>query len=232
VAEFPPPRAILEGESVSIHLPFGGRETIVDEVIIVPPQQRTRWYLALQDSSRFGMYASSVIGELRKRGLEPAAPPTGAIQTMTTIAYPPTPTITGAPRAFSAADGERKISQIRVSVNGGPDSALTGLGTAHGNLVWIYVPGRGRYILSLTPRPALGFSRASEVRGGYLTVTVDGVALSVTSTGPIAPGSAPYVIYALHDNDFAPTASRQRELVLAGSVGKGEIALLRRDQIK
>jgi hypothetical protein len=55
------------------------------------------------------------------------------------------PTVEGSPRAFSAADAEMRLTQPRVTLNGTvqPTAGRT-TPNATGNLVWFYIPGRGR----------------------------------------------------------------------------------------
>jgi hypothetical protein len=68
-------------------------------------------------------------------------------------------------------------------------------------VVWIYVPGQGRYLLSLVPRP--NFQRAGEVRGSTLRFTVGAANVSVTADR-IAPGDAAFNLYVLHEPKWVP----------------------------
>src|SRR5579863_9323272 len=74
----------------------------------------------------------------------------------------PVPTVSGTARDFSAQDAEMLLDKPRVSVNGAlQDTAVSrAVEDASGALVWFYLPERGRYILSLAPRPQLGFVKA------------------------------------------------------------------------
>jgi hypothetical protein len=230
-AIYPRPRIMREGEMISIDMGTdGASEGITDDVLIVPPQPRTQaQQLWETDYFRFMAYKSGVNGELRKRGLEPAE------ETQPGFGRPPprsAPAIAGTPQPFSAADAELKIGEPRIGVNGGPEGTHDSLEAATGSLVWFHIPGRGRYILSLTPRPELGFTRAGEVRGGSLTVSVDGDTFSLESSLPIAPGGGPYFVYAAHDPEWQPTSVADRGRWLTGSVSPGELASLRREQVK
>lgn len=97
---------------------------------------------------------------------------------------------------------------------------------ATGTLVWFYLPKRGRYILSLVPRPELGFAKVGEVRGGTIRFQMAGDEFALESYTPVAPGSAPYTLYVLHDGDWEPTARNQVDQSLTGSVSPGELAAL------
>jgi hypothetical protein len=136
------------------------------------------------------------------------------------------PTVSGTAHDFSAADAEVHLQTIRVTVNGAAAEQPV-RGAAAGSLVWIYLPGHGRYVLSLAPRPDLGFVKAGEFRGGEATFTVGADKVVIQSTIPIAPGDAPYVLYVMHDAEWAPTSQSQTENMLIGSVSPRELALLK-----
>ncbi len=140
------------------------------------------------------------------------------------------PTVSGAARDFSAEDAEMQLVRPRVSVNGTPQDTTTSRAVedASGALVWFYLPNRGRYILSLAPRPELGFVKAGEVRGGAINFTLSAGTFTLESSTPITSGYAAYVLYVLHDPEWEPTAQAQRGHFQTGSVSPGELALLRR----
>jgi hypothetical protein len=138
------------------------------------------------------------------------------------------PTVSGTAREFSVDDAEMRIQQARVIINGTPQDFGGPTRMASGSLVWFYLPHHGRYILSLSPRAELGFVKAGEVRGGRITFTVGNDRVQLESPATIAPGDAPYVLYVLHDAEWAPTALGQSESLLLGSVSAGELAALTR----
>lgn len=121
-----------------------------------------------------------------------------------------------------------RLTMRRVIVNGTVDLNANGTRNVSGALVWFYAPGHGRYVLSLTPRPDLGFVQAGEVRGGLVTFEVDKDNVVLESPAMIAPGDAPYVLYVLHDREWAPTARRQIGQLLLGSVSPRELAAIAR----
>jgi len=112
---------------------------------------------------------------------------------------------TGTPREFRAEDAALEIRLPRVSVNGdlGASAITTGV-VVYGAAVWFYLPMYGRFILSLTPHPELGFRNAGEIRGSALSFTVGNDTFNLVSTGRIAPGSGPFNLYVLHDPDWRP----------------------------
>ncbi len=140
---------------------------------------------------------------------------------------PTVPTVEGTAREFRAEDAEMRLVQPRVTMNGTPEVSTVRAGNvATGTLVWFYVPQHGRYILSLVPRPDLGFTKAGEVRGGAIQFKMEGDQFLLETYQPIAPGSAPYVLYVLHDKEWEPTARNQADHLLFGSVSPAELRAL------
>src|SRR5262249_2182583 len=124
------------------------------------------------------------------------------------------PVIEGAAREYSLEDAELRIQPAQVTLNGAMQAQSGRLRAASGALVWIYVPGRGRYVLSLAPRTALGFVKAGEVRGNVVSFTVGQDQLRLHSTSPAVTGETAYVLYVLHDAEWVPTAQDQSGLML------------------
>ena len=86
---------------------------------------------------------------------------------------PQIPTVSGTARDFLAADAELEIVQPRITLNRSLQATSgPGFRSAHGALVWLYLPELGRFILSLVPRAPLGFKKAGEVRGGVVAFTL------------------------------------------------------------
>jgi hypothetical protein len=88
--------------------------------------------------------------------------------------YRAIPTVFGDARGFSADDAEIHFVPSGLSINGVSQDPPARQPYVTGALVWFYIPGRGRYILSLTPRAELGFAQAGEVRGGAIRFTLGG----------------------------------------------------------
>jgi hypothetical protein len=140
----------------------------------------------------------------------------------------PAPVIDGPAREYSTEDAELHIQPARITINGTAEGHIGRVRAASGALVWIYVPGHGRYVLSLAPRTELGFAKAGEVRGDTVTFTAGKDQLRLDLTSAAAPGETAYVLYLLHDAEWAPTAQGQGGLVLCGSVSARELAALAR----
>jgi hypothetical protein len=107
----------------------------------------------------------------------------------------------GSPRDLVAGDVELRLDRPQVTTTG--MATFKSPGGEAGPIVWMYVPGRGRFLLSLTPRS--GFRRAGEVRGTSLRFIVDGQTYNVVSSTRIAPATAAFNLYVLRQPEWKPT---------------------------
>ena len=127
----------------------------------------------------------------------------------------------GAPRDFRVEDAELHIRDPRVSINGQlQESTIGNWGDEAGVIVWLYVPKRGRFLLSLTPGEKPGFKKAGEVRGTTLTFTVGGTAYSLVSGSRIAPGQSAFNLYVLHEPAWVPTYPNANLAVIIMGTGR------------
>jgi hypothetical protein len=108
----------------------------------------------------------------------------------------------GTARDFKIEDVELRLDQPSVSTD---RTAATFLEVVTGTVVWVYLPTRGRYLLSL--RPQSGFRKAGDVRGNTLRFTVDGDAITIASRTRIAPGSRAFNLYVKREPKWVPTYS-------------------------
>jgi hypothetical protein len=119
----------------------------------------------------------------------------------------------GAPRDFTAADGVLRFVEphVRATLRASDAAARVSAsrsmyrvaGDVAGSVAWIYVPTRGRFLLSLLPRSE--FRLAGSVRGTSLNFAVDGESYAVTSASPIAPGEAAFNLYVRHQPAWTPS---------------------------
>lgn len=120
----------------------------------------------------------------------------------------------GAPRDFTTTDVVLRFVEphVRAALRASSDAAarvtasrtmFRVAGDVAGPVAWIYVPTRGRFLLSLVPRSE--FRLAGSVRGTSLNFTVDGDSYAVTSASPIAPGEAAFNLYVRHQPAWTPS---------------------------
>jgi|SRR5688572_3739112 len=135
----------------------------------------------------------------------------------------------GPSRDFRTDDVELTIEAPRLTINGKLDpSTAKRFDDVSGGVVWIYTGRRGRYILSLVPRPELGFRRAGEIRGSSLSFIMGNEEFKLSSGARIAPGQAAFNLYVLHDPDWKPTyPNADLDAFIMGAADRPE-ALLRK----
>jgi hypothetical protein len=166
--------------------------------------------LTLLTGSAWGQQMSEYVTlrEPRRQGFDPEPPREFAFAA-------------GPPRDFNAGDVELHLDRPQVTTTypladvpkslagysmrdgSGITATFKSPGGDSGPIVWIYLPGRGRFLLSLAPRD--GFRRAGEVRGSSLRFIVDGQTYDVVSAARIASAAAAFNLYVRRQPEWKPT---------------------------
>jgi hypothetical protein len=133
----------------------------------------------------------------------------------------------GPARDFRITDAALRLRDPRIFINGRFESASARtFGEEAGAVVWIYLPQRGRFLLSLVPNVKNGFRRAGEIRGSSVRFTVGSDVFSVNSDGPLAPGTSPYTVYVLHQPKWTPSyPNADVDVAIIGAADRVEDAL-------
>ena len=133
----------------------------------------------------------------------------------------------GAARDFTVNDAELRLAAPRVSINGTFIEASAKVqGEDNGPIVWLYLPNRGRFLLSLTPHAREGFRRAGEARGSSLRFTVGKDVITIANGARVAPGHSAYNLYVRHQPAWKPTyAHADVDAVILGSEDRAEYAI-------
>ena len=103
-------------------------------------------------------------------------------------------------RDVYAEDAELAIRQPRLRINGVEQRAGSLPATVSAPVVWVDIPGQGRYDLSFKPRADEGFERAGEVAENSLVFSSGGNIFRIDCADRIATGSGTYNIYARKDS--------------------------------
>jgi hypothetical protein len=105
------------------------------------------------------------------------------------------------PRDFQLTDAEMSMIAPRILIDGKPLADLSSGGVS-GVLIWLYISGRGRYILSLAPNDKFGFRKNGMV-SEYGFLFHDGASeIRVECQARVAPGSGVFNLYVLHEPDW------------------------------
>ena len=107
-------------------------------------------------------------------------------------------------RDVYAEDAELTIAQPRLRTNGLEQKAESLSPKLSAQVVWVDIPGQGRYDLSFKPRADQGFERAGEVAENSLVFSLGGNIFRIDCADRIATGSGTYNIYARKERDQKP----------------------------
>src|SRR5258708_1843117 len=106
----------------------------------------------------------------------------------------------GGAHDFSLADVELNLDRPRVRVNGKLAEATANYQAGvSGAVVWLYVAGHGRFVVSLFPNGKLGFQKNGVTAADTLTFREGSTEYRVQCGSAVAPGSGPYNVYGSHE---------------------------------
>ena len=122
------------------------------------------------------------------------------------------------PHDYYAADAEFNLTHPHFRVNGVAYEAMAEIPeTIRGPLLWVYVPGYGKYVLSLHPSSSLGFERGGEVSGNSMAFTSGNTVFTIVAAERIAGGSGTYTVNVFPDMAWEPADPRDRERIMIGA---------------
>jgi hypothetical protein len=122
-----------------------------------------------------------------------------------------------AARDSYAEDAEFTLARPRLRVNGVARDSVAFPEMLRGEVLWLYVPGEGRYIVSFSPHQDQGFAKVGEVQGALMTLLVGPNLLRIESTDRIAQGGGVYNVYGLRDAAWEPADPLDRGRFMAGT---------------
>jgi len=73
-----------------------------------------------------------------------------------------------------------------------------------GSTMWLALPGRGRYILSLVPRAGYDFSKTGSIRNHVIMFNAGGDEYEIRTSGPVAGSGKAWNLYVLHQSAWEP----------------------------
>ena len=113
------------------------------------------------------------------------------------------------PRDFTLDDGPLKFDTERITVWEHGQQIENGVGFTGkpGATFWIAFPGKGRYVLSLTPHEQ--FVRAGAIRDNVISFADGGQEYEVRLMSPIAGAGKAWNLYMFHDTDYVSGAGNE-----------------------
>ena len=124
------------------------------------------------------------------------------------------------PQDFSVDDVPISIQlPIQLLVNGKEWHTL-GWHIDPGSTIWLGLPGRGLYLLSLAPREGYNFKKSGAIRGHVITFQGGGEQFEIRTSGPILGSDKAWNLYMLH----LPAMEMKGPLFGVDRLGSGTLA--------
>ncbi|MGH9942144.1 MAG: hypothetical protein ACRD9R_07290 [Pyrinomonadaceae bacterium] len=127
----------------------------------------------------------------RPRPSAPAGPPTRA-------------------RDFSVVNVEMAVRNYQIRVDGEVLRTAGARRGCSGSLVWLYLPGRGRFIFSLVPQERYDFRKIGVIENNTIAFEWEGVRYEWVSAEPVVGSGGTWNLWVLHDpaygDAYAPPA--------------------------
>jgi hypothetical protein len=192
----------------SIDPPRAGVRGKADWMLMSPPQYPVPQIVRDEDSIRLELYSDGVGDSSTRELVDYIHVGRESLMVMRKEA----------PRDYYAEDAELVITQPRFHVNGVAWDAVAVLPeTIRGPVVWVYVPGYGRYVLSLHAHADSGFETAGEAAGNSLTFMANGNVFRIDTAERLAAGSGTYTVHMLPDLGWMPADPLDREKATVGA---------------
>ena len=125
-----------------------------------------------------------------------------------------------APRDFTLDSVEIAVSDQRLLVNGEVAPSAREPRPVSGALVWFYVPGRGRFILSLVPREGYDFRKTALIEDNRVSFDYKGDHYELVSSAPVVGTGGDWYAWVLFDPAYAPEVNSAEE-IKRGAGGRG-----------
>jgi len=117
------------------------------------------------------------------------------------------------PRDFAVDAIELAVKDYRLLIDGKVVSVSKSKNGAAGALLWLYVPGSGRFILSLVPREGYEFQKVGIIADNRIEFTVNDNHYEWLSSSPILQGGGTWNLWVLHDPHYTPLFGSEPEPV-------------------
>jgi hypothetical protein len=116
------------------------------------------------------------------------------------------------PRDFTLDSVEIAVSDPRLVVNGAMLQSVRAQRSVSGALVWFYVPGRGRFVLSLVPRAGYDFRKIGLIEGNRASFDFRGEHFEWVSSTPLVGSGGDWFAWVLFDPNYTPEVTNAEEI--------------------
>ncbi len=113
---------------------------------------------------------------------------------------------------------EMAVRDFKLLVNGNRVAGGRPSQGFSGPLIWFFVPDRGRFIFSLTPREGYEFQKIGRIEDNKISFTLEGDYYEWVSSTPIVGSGGNWNVWVLRDTGYAPAVFYLPEAVASSSV--------------
>jgi len=114
-----------------------------------------------------------------------------------------------APKDFTLDAVALGVKNYSLLINGNELSKSKSHIGCSGALLWLYIPGRGRFIFSLVPRDGYDFQKIAVLDENKITFTIDGEHYEWVSSTSILPSGGTWNLWVLRDTKYTPLFSAE-----------------------
>ena len=119
------------------------------------------------------------------------------------------------PKDFTLDAVALSVTGYELSMDGRLVGRSKSTTNCSGSLLWLYVPGRGRFIFSLAPREGYSFQKIGVLDNNRIEFVIDGARYEWQSVLPILPNGGTWNIWVLLDPNYTPLFSSEKPLTSA-----------------
>jgi hypothetical protein len=109
-----------------------------------------------------------------------------------------------APKDFTLDAVSLAVKRYELMIDGNLISKSKSKLGCEGSLLWIYIPDRGRFIISLVPREGYAFQKIGLLDGNRIEFVANGEYYEWTAGESILPNGGAWHLWVLHDPDYTP----------------------------
>jgi hypothetical protein len=136
--------------------------------------------------------------------LDLMANPTTGEKIVEYISVSPPSVSSGSRRDLQMGDIQMSLASPKLQINGKNWAWNQGdaHGAARGPVLWIYIPDRGRFLISFVPHAELGFKQAGEAKGSVIKFSWNGETYELKGSDRILPADGSWNVYVFQDRGY------------------------------
>jgi hypothetical protein len=105
-------------------------------------------------------------------------------------------------RDYTLSDVELEVSSYRLLINGELVTGNRPTGGCRGAIIWFYIPGKGRFIFSLSPHEGYDFRKSGSIEHNKIVFNVGSDRYEWVSNGPIVGSGGNWNLWVLQDPSY------------------------------